>query len=155
MRKELHKLCNFAIQPLHESFSDVVNFAGYRYEMTTKEEAGRRIRAARIKKDMRLEDVCSQIPELIVSRLSNWEHGRNMIGVDEAKKLAPVLGVSASYLLTIDDDPGDTRERALISLYRQSDIRGKDEILHIAERQSAYTVCRTDEENHQKTGTSE
>ena len=153
MRQELHKLCNFATRSLQQSLSDGVNVAGYLCEMTTKEEAGRRIRAARLKKEMRLEDVCSQIPELIVSRLSNWEHGRNMIGVDEAKKLAPVLGVSAAYLLTIEDEPGDMRERALIDLYRQSDIRGKDEILHIAERQSAYTVSRPDDEDQKNTGT--
>lgn len=152
MRTELHKLCNFATGSLQQSLSDDVNLASYLYGMTTKEEAGRRIKAARLKKGLRLEDVCSQIPELIVSRLSNWEQGRNMVGVDEAKKLAPILGVSASYLLTIEDEPGDTRERALIDLYRQSDVRGKDEILHIAERQSAYAISR-DDDDHQDTGT--
>lgn len=152
MRTELHKLCNFATVSLQHSFNDGVHLASYLYEMTTKEETGRRIKAARLSKGLRLEDVCSQIPELTVSRLSNWEQGRNMVGVDEAKKLAPVLGVSASYLLTIEDDPGDIRERVLIDLYRQSDIRGKDEILHIAERQSAYTISRLDDDK-ENTGT--
>lgn len=52
---------------------------------------------------LRLDDVCSLIDGLSISRLSNWEHGRNMIGVDEAKKLSAVLDIPASYILTVED----------------------------------------------------
>lgn len=152
MRTELHKLCNFARPELQNSFSDDVELGRYLLPMNTKEEAGRRIKKARQDKGLRLEDVCSQVPELTVSRLSNWEQGRNMIGVDEAKKIAPILGVTASYLLTIEDHPGNQREQALLDLYRQSDGRGKDEILHVAERQSAYSTSR-DNTDDTKTGT--
>lgn len=34
-----------------------------------------------------------------------------MIGVDEAKKLAPVLEMSAAYILTVEADPWTLLER--------------------------------------------
>ena len=108
--------------------------------MDTKAEAGRRIKAARLALGLRLEDVCSRIPELTVSRLSNWEQGRNLIGVEEAKKLAPVLGVSAGYILTLEDAPADKRESALLQLFRESDERGRTSIFRVAESQSAYAA---------------
>lgn len=141
MRTELHRFCKSASPLLHESFSDTLFFGRYCHRMSTKEEAGRRIREARNRLKMRLEDVCANIPEITVSRLSNWEQGRNMIGVDEAKKIAPILGVTASYLLTLEDSPCDEKERALLSLYQRADTRGKDAILHVAERESAYLVA--------------
>ena len=106
--------------------------------MTTKEEAGRRIQAARLAKDMRLEDVQTLVPEFSISRLSNWEQGRNMIGVDEAKKLGPALGVRPGYLLTLDDEPIDPREKALFEYYHRCDERGRNQILRVAEAESHY-----------------
>lgn len=144
MRTELHELCNLSSSLLHKSFSDGENLSDYLLLMNTKEEAGRRIRAARLKKGMRLEDVCTHVAELTVSRLSNWEQGRNMISVDEAKKLSPVIDVSAAYILTIEDNPGHQQEKSLIALYRKSDARGKDAIFHIAERESAYSADRSE-----------
>ena len=152
MRLELHKYCNDASPLLHESFSDSLFFGRYCFGMTTKEEAGRRIREARNRLKLRLEDVCANIPEITVSRLSNWEQGRNMIGVDEAKKIAPVLKVSAAYILTLEDSRLDEREGALLGMYRQTDKRGQDAILHVAERESAYLV-ETDSKPHTDTGT--
>ena len=66
-----------------------------------------------------------------------------MIGVDEAKRLAPALGVTAGYLLTLEDQPTDQREKTLIDLYRHSDDRGKDTILRVAESESAYEIKGT------------
>ena len=70
--------------------------------MDTKKEAGRRIKQAREARGYTLKAVCDQVPGLTVSRLSNWETGLRMIGVDEAKKLAPVLGLSAADILTVE-----------------------------------------------------
>ena len=140
MRAELHKDCNNARPLLHKSWSDSLLLDRYCFSMNTKEEAGRRIRDARTRLKLRLEDVCANIPEITVSRLSNWEQGRNMIGVDEAKKIAPILKVSAAYLLTLEDSQLDERESALLTLYRQTDPRGRDAILHVAERESAYLI---------------
>ncbi len=111
MRTELHKLCKFATPVLHGSFSDFDKRLGYLGAMSTKDEAGKRIKLAREALGLTLEGVCARVDGLTVSRLSNWEHGRNMIGVDEAKKLAPALGVSAAYILTIDLYPTDAIAR--------------------------------------------
>lgn len=61
-----------------------------------------------------------------------------MIGVDEAKKLAPILKVSAAYLLTIEDTPRNEQECALVDMYRNADGRGKETIFRVAESESAY-----------------
>lgn len=140
MSEELHKLCNFSIDELHKSLIGDYRGDTYPSLMDTKTEAGKRIKAARLHNNMTLDEVCAKIPGLLASRLSNWEHGRNMVGVDEAKKLAPVLGVSAAYLLTLEDAPDNQRERSLIDLYRHSDDRGKDTIFRVAEQESTYPV---------------
>lgn len=94
---------------------------------------------------MTLKDVCALVPGLGVSRLSNWEQGIRMIPVDEAKRLAPVLGVSAGYILTIEDTPGEPADvKALVDLYKQSDERGRATIIRVAEQESHY-VARDDD----------
>lgn len=62
--------------------------------MDIKEESGKRLKAAREALGLKLREVACQVPGLNVSRLSNWEHGTRMIGVEEAKKLAPILKIS-------------------------------------------------------------
>ena len=108
--------------------------------MDTKTESGRRIAAARKLAEMTLQEVCNAIPGLTVTRLSNWEHGTRMISVDEAKRLAPVLKTTASYLLTIDDEPGDPRERALLEKYRLCDENSQRMLHRVAEAECAYRV---------------
>lgn len=82
----------------------------YALRMDTKKEAGRRIKQAREARGYTLKAVCDQVPGLTASRLSNWESGLRMIGVDEAKKLAPVLGISAADILTVEQS--STRQSA-------------------------------------------
>ena len=108
--------------------------------MDTKSEAGRRIREARDKLGLKLRDVEEAIPEISVSRLSNWEQGINMIGVDEAKKLAPVLHVSPGYILTVEDETPDERAKLVLKYWNALDERGRDTVLRVAESESAYLV---------------
>lgn len=82
---------------------------------------------------MTLKDVHERIPEISISRLSNWEQGINMVSVDEAKKLASVLKVPAAYLLTLDDAPMDDTERLLLEKFRLADVRGRRYILRAAQ----------------------
>ncbi len=90
--------------------------------MDTKKEAGRRIKQAREAKGYTLKAVCDQLPGLTVSRLSNWETGLRMIGVDEAKKLAPVLGLSAADILTVE--PSATRQNpATYTAYSAEEVQ--------------------------------
>ena len=108
---------------LHESLNDCKRFNVYRVKMNIKAGSGNRIKASRERMGMTLENVCAHIPGLKVSRLSNWEQGRNMVSVVEAKRLAPVLNVTAAYLLTLEDTLPDPREQALLGCYRQTDDR--------------------------------
>lgn len=100
----LQNSCNNASGILQNSYNDFIRPRQYDSWVCTKKESGRRIKARREELGLTLADVCSLVDGLIVSRLSNWEHGRNMISVDEAKKLAPVLGLPVSYILTIDEE---------------------------------------------------
>jgi transcriptional regulator with XRE-family HTH domain len=106
--------------------------------MDTKKEAGRRIREAREKLKLIRKDVEKAIPEISETRLANWEYGINMIGVEEAKKLAPLLHTSAAYLLTIDDAILDERAQVIIKYWNALDERGRDTVLRVAEHESAY-----------------
>jgi len=108
--------------------------------MTTQEEAGRRIKAARKAARLKLREVCAALPGLQISRLSMWERGQRMISVDEARRLAPVLRVSAAYLLTLEDEPPTPQEVALLELYRATDPRGQSVILRVAETESSYAL---------------
>lgn len=141
----LHKLCKSATRNLQDSFNDLPQTRDYLCAMGIKQEAGRRIKAAREAKGLILKDVEQLVPGITFNRLSNWEQGRNMIGVAEAKKLAPALGVTAAYLLTLEDEPAEQREKALLDHYRNSDSRGRDHIFRVAEQESHYTVEGPDE----------
>lgn len=112
--------------------------------MCTKKLTGLRIRERRLALGLTLEDVCQRIDGLSVSRLSNWEHGRNMIGVDEAKKLAPVLEMSAAYILTVEADPWTLLELSLIKDFRSADARGRKNILLTARNESGSPSVTTD-----------
>lgn len=111
--------------------------------MDTKTEAGRRIREARERLGLKLKDVETAIPEISKSRLSNWEQGINMIGVDEAKKLAPLLHVSPGYILTVEDEIPDRRAKLILKYWNALDERGRDTVLRVAESESAYHVGDT------------
>lgn len=108
--------------------------------METKKEAGRRIREAREALHLVRKDIERAIPEISETRLANWEYGINMIGVDEAKKLAPLLHVSPGYLLTIEEKPPDARKTLMDQYWNALDERGRDTVLRVAESESAYGV---------------
>jgi len=78
--------------------------------MDIKIESGRRLRTARKQLGMKLREVCAQLPGVSVSKLSNWEQGRNMIGLEHAKVLAPLLKVKPSYLYTLEDTNFDNAD---------------------------------------------
>lgn len=122
---------------IHESLNDAVRLSSYAWEMSTKQEAGRRLKAAREALGLTLKEVCTGLQGLEVSRLSNWEQGLNMIPVDEAKRLAPILHTSAAYLLTLEDD-FDPRTEAMSKVYKQLGEAAKDRIFRAAEVESEY-----------------
>ena len=117
---------------------------GFSRDMCTKKQTGFRIRTRRLGLGLTLEDVCQRISGLSVSRLSNWEHGRNMISVEEAKKLALVLEISAAYILTVEADPWDKTELFLLEHFRSADARGQKNILRTARDESGSSSVITD-----------
>lgn len=140
MTTKLHEVCNFARPLLQHTFNDPLDAGSYLVCMDIKAEAGRRIREARERLGLKLRDVEEAIPGISVSRLSNREQGINMIGVEEAKKLAPVLHVSPGYILTVEDENPDERARLIIRYWNALDDRGKDTVMRVAESESAYLV---------------
>jgi transcriptional regulator with XRE-family HTH domain len=105
--------------------------------MDTLEEIGRRL--TKLRGERKLREICAQVEGISVSRLSNWEHATRMIGVDEAKRLAPVLGTTAEYILTLTDEQPDPHEIALLSLFKNCDERGKKAIIDAAHTQASFT----------------
>ena len=118
-------------------------------DMETNEtaiEAGRRIQEARRARNLTQAALCELIPGLIPTRLSNWETGRRMVSVDEAKRLASVLQCSAAYLLTLEDDAKlDEDAKRLLELYRGSDARGRSLIFRVAEQECDYAITKSED----------
>jgi transcriptional regulator with XRE-family HTH domain len=109
------------------------------------EESGRRLKDLRGKRKLR--EICELVPGLKEQRLSNWEQGTRMISVDEAKKIAPVLGTSAEYILTLTDKQPDPAEVQLIALFRNCDERGKLATLDTVQKQASFVEAKTPTEN--------
>jgi transcriptional regulator with XRE-family HTH domain len=122
-------------------------------ELTKK--IGQRLRAARQAQGLSLSDLSSRTGSLSKSRISNYEQGIRRMGLEEAQQLALALGsVTATYLLCLDDkDPLSETERYLVERYRETDPRGRETILKIAETQCVYRVDAADSESDRK-GTS-
>jgi transcriptional regulator with XRE-family HTH domain len=105
--------------------------------MDIKIETGRRLKEARLKRKLKLREVCEQIPGLEKTTLSNWENGIRLVSIEDAKKLAEVYKVSAAYLLTLEDAQTQ-KEKVLLEYYRACDERGQATVLRAAELERGY-----------------
>lgn len=114
----------------------------YPVEMDLTKKIGQRLRAARHAQGLSLSDLSSRTGSLSKSRISNYEQGIRRMGLEEAHELAQALGsVTATYLLCLDNkDPLSEEERILIQYFRNSDQRGRETILKVAEAQMGYCV---------------
>jgi transcriptional regulator with XRE-family HTH domain len=108
--------------------------------MSTKDEIGRRLKIARERSGMTLQEVCDKVPALNgnPSKLNNYEKGRRYPDLDMLKAIAKVLSTDAAWLATLVDQEPDRRTSLLVRYYQGSDERGKDSILRTAEIQSRY-----------------
>ena len=123
----------------HKKLTDREYFRSYTYNVDLSYEIGRRIKLAREKMDLTLAGLEAHTKSLSKSRISNWEQGTRRPGVEEARELAEVRGVSAAWLLCLDDESTlSERERTLLLIFRQTDRRGKSAIFSIAEAQTHY-----------------
>lgn len=107
--------------------------------MDVKQEIGRRIRTAREQKGWSGPELCRHVPGLIKTTLYGYESGVSEPSVAVAKEIARALGVSAAWLLTLDDEAAvTTDERNLLNAYRHTDERGRHQLVTIAEAQPIY-----------------
>ena len=111
--------------------------------MTFATESGRRLKAVRevLKASdpigWTMKGVCARLPGLTISALGNYEKGVRQIPPEWAVKLAELYGVSAAYLMGLEDGLQELsqEERMLLERYRQADERGKRTIQNIAQFQ--------------------
>lgn len=91
-------------------------------------EIGKRMRDARNSLKLTLADVCQELNDgSIPSRLSNYENGARELPISLAKKLQPILMVSAEYLLTLSNNTTNVKKMA-------NDLANKDLLLsHLIE----------------------
>lgn len=73
--------------------------------MSIKEKIGNRITQSRKALGITIKELAERTGELSAARISNWEQGTRSPGPNEAKLLAQVLNVSASFLLCLTDNP--------------------------------------------------
>lgn len=109
--------------------------------MTLNKKIGQRLRASRAAQKLSLSELAARTKTLSKSRISNYEQGIRRMGLEEATELAEALdGLTPTYLLCLDDvSPLGSDERRLIERYRNTDERGRETILRVAEAQGDYS----------------
>ena len=106
---------------------------------------GLRLRAVRRAQKLSLQALSDRTGgSLSKSRISNYEQGIRRLGIEEALILAQALGTaSATYLLYLDEEGFLTdQEQELLRRFRQTDERGRETILGVAESQPDATRSR-------------
>lgn len=76
--------------------------------MNFKEKIGQRIAETRREAGLTIKELAERTSQLKPARIGNWEQGTRSPGPLEAKILAETLGVTASYLLCLSDNPKRT-----------------------------------------------
>lgn len=138
----MHVSCICANRFVHESFKTPDSaLATIDTAMDIKEESGRRIRERREDCRLSVTEAAEQLEFSSPSRLVNYEKGRRMVSVEDAKRMADLFkNCSAAYLLTLEEKLPDPRLQKLAEIYEQTDERGKTNIIRAAESESAYFV---------------
>lgn len=124
--------------------------------MTLNKKIGQRLRAARTAQKLSLSELAARTRTLSKSRISNYEQGIRRMGLEEAVELAEALdGLTPTYLLCLDDvSPLGVDERRLIERYRNTDERGRETILRVAEAQGDYSVPAVSDPVAEESGSS-
>ena len=83
------------------------------------------------------QDKVAQDLHMTRSAYSSHETGRRTPPVEALAPLARYFGTTTDYILGISDEPSlppklDERGRALIRLYQEADLRGRDTIYRMA-----------------------
>ncbi len=95
-------------------------------------EIGRRLQASRKACGLTLREASEDIPGLGISALANYEAGTRLVKIYFIKLLARKYGVSAAWLMTLEEDAGAAEEEILLSYFRLSSQDSKKRILRYA-----------------------
>ncbi len=111
--------------------------------MNYGKEGGLRLKKALKDKRLKLIDLSSMTQGYSISRISNYVQGTRRMKQEDAVIFASLLGVSASYLLCLDDSMIlSDDEKHLIHDYRENPTDNKDAL-----RTMARTGSRLDSKN--------
>ena len=96
--------------------------------MDYRKETGRRIRAARDRKDLTLKELAGKLDGLIKANAINmYENGERSPGVAEAVAIAKATGESAAYLLCVaGEDEMTKQELELLRNFRALDEKERN-----------------------------
>lgn len=102
--------------------------------MVIKEIIAARITKARKELGITIKELASRTNSLSAARISNWEQGTRKPGPEEAKLIADVLNVSASYLLGLTDNPqGELRSASrFVLVLNIKDISHTEDITNVS-----------------------
>lgn len=102
--------------------------------MVIKEIIAARITKARKELGITIKELASRTNSLSAARISNWEQGTRKPGPEEAKLIADVLNVSASYLLGLTDNPqGELRSASrFVLVLNIKDISHTEDITKVS-----------------------
>lgn len=102
--------------------------------MDLTKKIGLRVREERNRQRLSLAALCVRTGGVLSkSRISNYEQGLRRLGLEEAQALSTALGVSATYLLCLDDAGFlSEEEQWLLELFRKADVRGRATLLALA-----------------------
>lgn len=107
----------------------------------TETTIGARFRKLRIDNNKTQEEIGELCGNVTKATVSLWENDHSVPPTDRLIMLRQHLVFSLDELLFGMAAIGrDQREQALVQLYRDSDDRGKDTILRVAEQESHYNV---------------
>lgn len=159
MSELLHGSCNQSRHALHDSLHAPAPANVNNPRMDHKAESGRRLRAARKRRQLTLEGLAALLPGYSYSRIANYERGERGMDQADAEAIAEALntregGVTAAYLMCYDDAElhGPTLrivieavEEALLERRRQMSPAHKAELiegLYILARENPESLNR-------------
>jgi transcriptional regulator with XRE-family HTH domain len=106
--------------------------------MSTPQDIGTRIRAARLDRGLTQDELSDQVG-VSRSAVAQWETGRTGQVTGNLSRIADVLGINVEYLMHGDNKraAGDVRqgdELALLRLYRECNPEDRQMLLRTARR---------------------
>ena len=115
-------------------FAAALNKIGLTRRYKTMNTLGQRIKKARENAGLMQSELAAKIGVKSSGVISNWETDKSKPDADKIVLLCNVLGVSCSYLLDYyGSEELSSREQRLVSLFRDMNEEGQDQLLQYSE----------------------